>query len=392
MKGMTRFPSLILVAQRPDVPLTLRLPQAAAAALAAFRVERVLLQAAVMESGQQTYRARYWLDRVATPHVDIELPAALFYAAKSPAVTVLYRGKVASWVPIDDNGRVTSSSKVGRVTLEPDTTAEPGVLEVRYPLSPGRIATSGTLHMMLQPPLLRGDVGLGSVRWQVQLPPSWVFLSEHGSLSCDYDWGWRGWLLGPQAGATPADLERWFAAGTPTAGEGNGPVDAAATVSGWAPTGEPLHILCVGQRAWLLLCSLGLLLAGVALGLMSLPRLAAWLLVFGLGAGAVLLWLFWPTLFAAVLYGIQPGFLVLLPFLAGHWLLQRRYHRQVVFLPSFARLQGSSITRGAGTRPRTEPSTVDVPPGSGSSPPPEAEGRQGKSEGDGARSGSSVKG
>ena len=49
--------------------------------------------------------------------------------------------------------------------------------------------------------------------------------------------------------------------------------------------------------------------------------------------------------------------------LAQQWLLQRRYRRQVVFMPGFSRARpGSSMVRvnNAGPRPK-EVSTVDVP-------------------------------
>jgi hypothetical protein len=48
------------------------------------------------------------------------------------------------------------------------------------------------------------------------------------------------------------------------------------------------------------------------------------------------------------------------------WFFQRRYRRQVVFMPGFTRLAtGSSLVKhGSSHRPRAEPSTVDAPVGS----------------------------
>ena len=50
------------------------------------------------------------------------------------------------------------------------------------------------------------------------------------------------------------------------------------------------------------------------------------------------------------------------------WMLQRRYHRQVIFMPGFTRLKpGSSLQRtGSRNVPRGQ-STVDEPPKRGSS-------------------------
>jgi hypothetical protein len=87
-----------------------------------------------------------------------------------------------------------------------------------------------------------------------------------------------------------------------------------------------------------------------------------------LGLSVAVVGLLWPQLLGAVLYGSQPGLLVLAVVLGVQWLLQRRYRRQVVFLPGFKRLkQGSSMVRpgSSGPRPRVEPSTVDAPSAGG---------------------------
>jgi hypothetical protein len=63
-----------------------------------------------------------------------------------------------------------------------------------------------------------------------------------------------------------------------------------------------------------------------------------------------------------VLYGIQPGVLVLVLVGGFLWLRQHRYRRQLVFMPGFSRTSpGSSVMRaGSSHRPRGEPSTVDA--------------------------------
>src|SRR5205085_10575570 len=91
-------------------------------------------------------------------------------------------------------------------------------------------------------------------------------------------------------------------------------------------------------------------------------------LLFGSGlllVGAFALSLFLPAILASLLYGSQPGLVVIFLIMAVHWLWQERYRRQIVFIPGFARLKtGSSLIRGSSapraSRPR-EASTVDSP-------------------------------
>ncbi len=380
VKGVARYPSLILLARRPDAPLTLRLPEAAGEALAAWRVERALVQATVADSGQQTYRVRYLLGQVAAAFVDVEVPAP-------PAgnLRVVYRGKEAPWQALDEPGRPSPTRRTVRVTLEPGPQGAPGgVLEVGYVLSPGRTASSSALHSTLQPPLIRNDAGVAPARWQVTLPPSWVALTHDGGQGAEYQWVRRGWLFVPLPAAGSADLERWFAG--PDGARGD-EADAPAALVCWAAPGESLRLTHAPQQWWLLLCSLALLGPGLALGLLTLPRGVVWSAGVLAAAGVVLCGLFLPGLLAAVLYGCQPGVAVLVPLLGAQWLLQQRYRRQVVFLPGFARSKGAA---GAGARPRTEPSTVDaLPPGSAPRPAsPSSEARRQQPEA--PRPGSSV--
>jgi hypothetical protein len=109
-------------------------------------------------------------------------------------------------------------------------------------------------------------------------------------------------------------------------------------------------------------------LALLAIGLLlyftsSAPRWFAALLVL-LGAGVVLAGVFWPSTLPVVVYGCEPGLLVLLLVACSLWWRQSRYRRQVVFMPGFTRVApGSSVIRttsGSSLRPRGEPSTVDA--------------------------------
>ena len=135
----------------------------------------------------------------------------------------------------------------------------------------------------------------------------------------------------------------------------------------------PLTLTHAPQQAWLLVCSLGLLVFGLGLYWAARPRpgdgghMAPWLwpILALVTLGVVVAALFWPTTLWAVVYGCEPGALVLVCVIAIQWLMHQRYRRQIVFLPSFSRGRaGSSLLRkSASSRPRNgEPSTVDAPP------------------------------
>jgi len=199
------------------------------------------------------------------------------------------------------------------------------------------------------------------VRWQVVLPASWVPLSQD-TLGAEYGWGRRGWLLALRPTVSTADFERWFAGSDSVRPDEIKPY-ADPTVAVWRSSPEPLVLSHVPERPWLLVCSLTLLIVGLALGFLSLPRAVFWGTLAATGVGALLAGLFWPGVLSAILYGCEPGALVLLPVLGFQWVLHQRYRRQVVFLPGFTRVKaGSSLVRGSSNRPRGEPSTVDAAP------------------------------
>jgi hypothetical protein len=197
------------------------------------------------------------------------------------------------------------------------------------------------------------------VRWQVALPPSWVPLSQD-AVGEEYAWGRRGWLFALRPTVGTVDFERWFAGADAPLPEAARYPDPA--VSAWRSNLEPLRLSHAPEQAWLLVCSLTLLIVGLALAFVSLPRAVFWGSLAVIGVAALVAGLFWPGVLAAVLYGCEMGALVMLPVLLVQWLVQQRYRRQVVFLPGFTRLKaGSSLVRGSSNRPR-EPTTVDASP------------------------------
>ena len=116
------------------------------------------------------------------------------------------------------------------------------------------------------------------------------------------------------------------------------------------------------RQAWLLAVSA--LFLALALGLHLLP-LSRWLVTVAaltVAMALVTVAILWPTLVPWLLYGSQPGLVVLLFILLGQWMLRERYRRQMVFLPGFSRIKpGSSLSRGGSSVKTREPSTVDAP-------------------------------
>jgi hypothetical protein len=235
----------------------------------------------------------------------------------------------------------------------------------------------------LQGPRLVGEPADIPTRWQIMTPPTWVLLSPQGDLSVPRQWSRRGWLLAPRGGQTAADLELWFA--------GERTASAAAldiTVSDlvlWHDSFAAVQLVHVQQQAWLLLCSLGLVLLGLALARLPLVIVEdrspgwAWALLLGLLLAIGLLAILLPDLAGQLAYGCQPGVAVLALAALVQWLLHERYRRQIIFLPSFSRSRsGSSLGRRPPpeveppaeepARAHGEPSTVDVPRSSGSRP------------------------
>jgi len=142
---------------------------------------------------------------------------------------------------------------------------------------------------------------------------------------------------------------------------------AYPSLTSWRTDLEPLRITHTPQQPWLLACSLSVLAVGLGLYFLPLRRVLFWAVGLSLCLSAAVVGMFWPGILSYVLFGCEPGLIVLVLVILLQWLLYRRYRRQVVFMPGFTRLKaGSSLIRKSGSsQQRAEPSTVDaLPPAS----------------------------
>jgi hypothetical protein len=361
------LPALVL--RRSGINLPLRLKEQAVAALPTVAVDRVLVQAAVSDGGHQSYRVRFLINKLTARSLDVELPA-------SPGAinldVLLDSKRVTALQVIDQEGNPVDTEKIIRLRFDPEQYRRPVVLDLRYQVPPGKTEGAGRLQTSLVPPRLRGNVFAGRVRWQVGLPADWVPVTTGGPTTIEQRWGFRAWLPAPRSALSAAELERWFAgaadqSGLPDLGPGLG--SRSSELVCWQAALAPLRVYHVAEPTWLLVCSLGLLVIALGLYLASLmiPR-AAVALSLALGALVVLAFAFWPGLLPVVLYGCEPGLVVLLLVVGFLWFRQQRYRRQVVFMPGFSRVStGSSVISAGSSQRRREPSTIDGPlPGAGS--------------------------
>jgi hypothetical protein len=255
-----------------------------------------------------------------------------------------------------------------RLRLSPDLVRKPVVLDLSYQLSPDRTAsTPVTTALQATRPL--GDPGSVPTRWQIVAPQSWVVIAPEAGPASGRSWARHGWLLAPRSTLTGADLERWLVGAEPPAAVVEETAGLTPSLVLWRDGSPTVQLTHVPQQAWLLACSLGLVLLGLVLSRLPFggptAGLWAWLLLALLVAGLLLGVLLWPTLAGQLAYGCQPGAVVLLLMALAQWLLHERYRRQIVFLPSFSRAHpGSSLSRKESVprAPLGEPSTVDAPP------------------------------
>jgi hypothetical protein len=351
--GRDRLPALVARGGSVGQPLSLSLTTVNGGSMAGVMIERALVQAVLNEGGGQTVRARYLLRRWSAPTIEFELPA--------PAAALNLEARVddqlADWRD-DADGRVV------RLPLLPERAGKPLVIELRYQLSADGAGGFGgrSVRRDVPMPRPRGPVFLGTVAVQVGMPGSWVALAPGPSATFDARWGWHRGLLTPRAGQSTADLDSWFRAGVE-------PLPESPTL----PPGEeylvarqaaftPLTLYVLPRGAWLLGCSLLVLVGGLFLSLLRPARGVFWSALMLTGAVLAFAAFSWPQPAGQFFSGAEPGALALGLVTGGLALLHRRYRRRVENMSAFSRAPAnSSVVRTATPRPRREPSTVDSP-------------------------------
>jgi hypothetical protein len=342
--GSEVLPSLVVRGSGLDLPLALRLVEPTSTPLASLVTDRALVQVAIDEEGTHRYRARYLVSKLNARHLDIEFPIP---AANCLVNVWLDKKKINNWEPWE------GAANVAQIPVQPKLYHQPIVLEIDYQLPASFTESNRLWHTTLYAPQFRGDVFLGRVRWQVGVPFSWVALAPSDNM--DYRWGMQGWLVGPEPSTSSNDPELWFrereALDPPM------PVSLALTRAG----PDNVQLWHPARQAWLLLCS-GLLLAmGLAFYLLPLPRTLLWLAALGLGTGVLAGGLLWPGLIPALVFGCEPGALVLIVLVGIQWMLQKTYRRRLVFMPGFNRRKANSSLIRAANNNRQEAPTIDAP-------------------------------
>lgn len=354
------LPVLVLHANTSDTPLRLIWGEQEAGFSAL--VERAVMHVQLEEGGAQSWRAGFQLRQIGDRNLDILMPAPV---ATLNAQFVFNHHKVTPEL-INSQGERNAGGNIARLHLPPlypfpEAGADKrggrqtALLDVSFQSPPGRSGGS-PLHTTLQPPqILRATTV--PICWQVSVPANRVLIAPESGPGVERSWTRRGWLLAASL-LEPTELRH---------------ESEPAALLRWQDPEAPLVLTHAPQVAWWLVCSLGLLVAGLALYWSAWPqtndggRPAVWFwpLLAVLTLAATVAALFWPTMLCAILYGCEPGAVVLLAVLIVQWLMHQRYRRQIVFLSSFDRGRaGSSLIRKSPShRPQSgEPSTVDAPP------------------------------
>lgn len=346
------LPSLVLRGDGAQLPLTLRLDETAGSGVASMLCERALIQAVLADDDVLAMRARYLAHKFGAATVDVEFPIRVVDCQ----LKVSLGEHALAWEPVE------GADNVARIKVHGSGAGQPVVLDIRYKLpsstQDGRLFGLTTLI----PPAFRDPVEIVRMRWQLSLPSAAVAVPVSPGARLDYRWGLLyGWLPHPEPAASNSELESWLT-GKASVGD-----PAAVSVSFARAGADPQRVVHQPRTAWVLLCSVPLVVLFLVLYFLRLSR-ASLAVVFGLIAlGGLALALICPAMLPALFYGSQPALLVIVLMLVVLWLLQERYRRQLVFIPGFARLQpGSSLTKGSkiGKRPR-DASTVDAPVPSG---------------------------
>jgi hypothetical protein len=357
-----RWPGLVLRSHRFEPVLTLQRGEQPEAPPTTVLVERALIKVKV-GTDNLGYRAFFRIGQLSARHLDVEIPAGV-----DPRSSLVYLDGKHLTPEVREDGRLV------RLKIDPSQIKTNSILELVYVLPRSGLngEVGGMLQTVLQPPVLRGEPGRVLTRWQVTLPQGLVVLGPEGGPGSDRVWSFRRGLLTPQLKQNNADLDRWLLGSDGVLRGDESDQDQRPALLCWRGGLESVTVVHVPQQAWLLFCSLMVLMLALALWFFCRkdPKRGyrfsrIWLTGGLLAMVLVTVSLFWPTATAAVGYGSQPGLAVLMLASLVYLLLQEQRRRQLVFLPSFRRNAGSSMVRNNSTPPRAraqvEPSTVDVP-------------------------------
>lgn len=339
------LPTWVGLASSPSAPLILKATRVEGRS--PITIERALYQVRLMEGGLQKHQARFRLRTDGQSPIHLELPA-------SPAalrLQVFFNDKPApAWQP-DPGGK-------RNIIHLPPLESRPGmaqVLMIQCQMTSTRENRVGSFQTTIQPVRVINNEAPYPVRWQIDLPEGQSPITWTGSEQDSWSWTFRGVLLAPVPRQNAEDLERWFVGDMETGVEEQ--AGLPSIVSARARL-HPMTITHVPQQGWLMVCSLGILMVGLALYFLPLGRSEGasrnryfWPMVTLLGLIAAGASVVYPRLFASIAQGAQPGVVVLMVTLFAHWLWIGRRQRRVMMMPGFR--QGKRPS-GSGSRPRGE--------------------------------------
>jgi hypothetical protein len=351
--GKDSLPSLVVRSGNMENPLQLRLTELSGVRPASTIIARALIQVAI-DDAVQIYRARFLVTQLHDHRLEVALPFSL----AELNLKALVNGQRIQHQPLGDENRF-------QLDLEPFLSSKPLVLEFQYRIPSELLQERSLWRTKLIPPAFSSSVFVDRVRWQVAGPPSWVMLLPGRGQSWDAQWTWQGGLLTPQPALSNTDLDHWLRGSDPSETLAEPPADLAPQLVFGQASLASLPVVHISQPIWLLACSLVVVAVGLGFILAAQRSRSPGLLlatIGGIGLIALAAAILWPGITPAIVYGGEPGMVVVVIMWSAQWLIQERYRRRVVFLPSFTRLKaGSSIIRARASAPLREPTTVDAP-------------------------------
>jgi len=342
VSGQSAMPALVLHGAGSKLPLTLQLERPPQANLADIVFDRGLVEIHLEPNGEQSYRMRFLVQKFNVDSLRITFPAPVADTVQS--------------IRLDDVELPWSMDGVNRVRLQlgPEIRTQPTILELNYQLP---AAAGNSWHTMLRMPKLEGNVALSrGIRWQITTPDRITPFIINDDAHVEYRWGLlNNWLPAPMPAVSTGDVEQWLTRKAAVS------VDGEANLLFYRASLDPLRLWHVSQPILFAICSATFLFIGLGLHLAPISRYSFWFLFALLGMFVLAASIFWPSVLPIVIFGIQPGFAILVVILALQWLLHERYRRQLVFLPGFTRRKANSSVVRKG--PRRDASTIDAPTG-----------------------------